>query len=50
VYRDAGIDNAYQVRLDAMSNPTQKAFRESASSKLVKFFLKNGFLKEAPVL
>ena len=50
VYRDAGIDNAYQVRLDAMSNPTQKAFREATSAKLIKFFLKNGFLKEAPEL
>ena len=48
VYRDAGIENAYQVRLDAMANPTQRAFREDASTKLIKFFLKHGFLREAP--
>jgi hypothetical protein len=50
VYRDAGLDNAYQLRLDAMSNPTQQAFRESTSAKLLKFFLKHGFLNKAPTL
>jgi len=50
VYRDAGLDNAYQLRLDAMSNPTQQAFRESTSAKLLKFFLKHGFLDKAPAL
>jgi hypothetical protein len=50
VYRDAGLDNAYQLRLDAMSNPTQRAFRESTSAKLLKFFLKHGFLNKAPTL
>lgn len=50
VYRDAGLENAYQLRLEAMSNPTQQAFRESTSAKLIKFFLKHGFLEEAPAL
>lgn len=48
VYRDAGLENAYQLRQEAIANPTQKAFRQEASQKLVKFFLKHGFLRETP--
>ncbi len=50
VYRDAGLAGGYQLRQEAIAHPKQRAFRAEASDKLVRFFLKHGFLKEAPAL
>ena len=50
VYKDAGLANAYEIRQMAMAHPVCREFRERASSKLVKYFLKHGFLDEAPAL
>ncbi len=50
VYRDAGLENSYELRQMALKDPICRRFREESSKKLVKFFVENGFLKDAPVL
>jgi hypothetical protein len=50
MYRDAGLRDAYELRQMAMSHPACAAHRARASSKLVKYFLKNGLLAEEPLL
>lgn len=50
MYRDAGLADPYQVRQMALNHPTCKEFRQRASERLVKFFLKHGFLAETPSL
>lgn len=50
VYKDTGIENAYRVRKEALENPTCRAWRTKASERLMKFFLSNGFLRQAPTL
>jgi len=50
MYRDAGLENGYEIRQMAMAHPVCREFRERASAKLVKYFLKHGFLDEAPAL
>ena len=50
VYKDAGIEDPYEVRRRAMDHPAQRALREKVSDKLVRFFLKLGLLLETPAL
>ncbi len=50
MYRDAGIENGYEVRKMALANSTCRAMRTEVSSKVVKFFVDNGFLAQAPNL
>jgi hypothetical protein len=50
VYKDAGLDNPYEIRQIALNHPTCREFRERVSTKLVKYFLQHGFLVEAPSL
>jgi hypothetical protein len=50
VYRDAGIENGYEVRQMALAHPVCREFRERVSQKLMKYFLQHGFLAEAPAL
>ena len=50
VYKDAGLENPYQVRQMALKSPVCREFRQRASARLVKFFLKHGFLSKEPVL
>lgn len=49
-YRDAGIDEPYEVQKIAMAAPAQKALRETISEGLTKFFLKIGLLAQKPDL
>ena len=49
-YRDAGIDEPYEVQQIAMASPAQKALRETISDPITKFFLKTGLLAEKPDL
>ncbi|MAG31873.1 MAG: hypothetical protein CL908_13375 [Deltaproteobacteria bacterium] len=50
VYRDAGIDDAYQIRKMAIAHPTCRQMRTDVSQKIVDFFVKQGLLDEAPAL
>jgi hypothetical protein len=50
MYKDAGLDNPYDVRKRAMAHPAQAQLRQKASQKLVNLFLKTGLLTEAPAL
>ncbi len=47
-YRDAGIDEPYEVQKIAMASPAQKELRQTVSQNIGKFFLKIGLLKEFP--
>ena len=49
-YRDAGIENPYEVQKIAMASPAQQALRETISEGITKFFLKIGLLAEKPDL
>ncbi len=50
MYRDAGLDSAYELRQLALSHPACAGFRSRASDKLVTYFLKTGLLAEQPLL
>jgi hypothetical protein len=50
VYKDAGIENAYEVRQRALHHPAQIAHRREVQSKLVRFFTKVGLLVEEPAV
>jgi hypothetical protein len=47
-YRDAGIDEPYEVQQLAMAAPAQRALREELSAPTVKFLMKTGLLAEPP--
>lgn len=48
MYKDAGLDNGYELRQLAFEN--SRDLREKASAKLVKLFLDTGILETAPEL
>lgn len=50
VYRDAGLADAYEVRLAALAHPACIAHRQRASAKVVDYFVRTGLLLEAPAL
>ena len=50
MYRDAGLEDAYNIRQAALVHPACAEYRQRASSKLVTFFIKHGLLAEAPAL
>ncbi len=50
MYRDAGLDNGYELRQLAMTHPACAAHRQRASAKLVGYFVETGLLAEEPSL
>ncbi len=50
MYKDAGLEDPYQVRKMALAHPLTAEHRARASKKLVNIFLRLGLLLEAPVL
>ncbi len=50
MYRDAGLDDSYEVRQMALSHPVCAAQRRLASAKVVSYFIKTGLLAEEPAL
>jgi len=50
VYKDAGIDDPYGARKEALEAKPCREHRERASAKLVDYFLDTGILDEAPAL
>lgn len=50
MYKDAGLENGYELRTMALDHAVCRAQREKASKKLVNYFLRNGMLAEQPVL
>lgn len=50
VYRDAGLADAYEIRLAALAHPACIAHRQRASAKVVDYFVRTGLLAEAPAL
>ncbi len=50
MYRDAGLDDGYELRQLAMTHPACAAQRQRASAKLVSYFIKTGLLAEEPAL
>lgn len=50
MYRDAGLDDGYELRQLALSNPAGVEHRRRASAKLVGYFIDCGLLAEEPVL
>ena len=50
MYKDAGLEDGYNLRQVALSHPACAEHRERASAKLVSYFVKNGMLAEAPAL
>jgi len=48
MYRDAGLEDAYELRQLALGHPACAAHRARASDKIVKYFIKHGLLNEAP--
>ncbi|MAT83807.1 MAG: hypothetical protein CMD39_05915 [Gammaproteobacteria bacterium] len=49
-YRDAGIENPYEVQQLALASESQKTLRRDISRGTVRFFLKIGLLDEEPEL
>lgn len=47
-YRDAGIENPYEVQKIAMAAPGQKALREKVTASVANFFLQTGLVAELP--
>lgn len=47
-YRDAGIEDPYEVQKIAMAAPAQKALREKVTSNVASFFLQTGLITELP--
>lgn len=50
MYKDAGLENGYEVRKMALAHPATAEHRRKASKKLVNIFLRLGLLDEAPAL
>ena len=50
MYRDAGLEDGYAVRMAALASPICRASRERASRKLLDVFLETGVLLEEPGL
>lgn len=50
MYRDAGLENDYQVRTTALAHPACTEHRKRVSSKLVNYFIKYGLLDQEPAL
>jgi hypothetical protein len=50
VYRDAGLDDAYELYQSALESPICKKHRQTISANCVKFFIDSGILLEAPSL
>jgi hypothetical protein len=50
MYKDAGLQDGYNLRQAALAHPTCTEHRQRASAKLVNYFIKYGMLSEAPVL
>lgn len=50
VYRDAGLDNAYDLYEAALDSPICKRHRENISANCIKFFIDNEILLVAPNL
>lgn len=50
VYKDAGLDDPYEIRQMALAHPVCQAHRQRVSAKVVKYFTEHGFLAEAPAL
>lgn len=47
-YQDAGLADGYELRQVALSHPACRERRTRASARLVRFFIQNGMLAEAP--
>jgi len=48
MYKDAGLDEPYQVRKMALAHPATAAHRDKASKKLLNIFVRLGLLEERP--
>ncbi len=48
VYRDAGIEDSYNVRKMALSHPACREMRQRVSQKVIDYFLETKLLPEAP--
>ena len=48
MYKDAGLENGYELRQMAMENGVE--LRQKASQKLIDLFVNTGILEEAPDL
>lgn len=49
-YKDAGIEEPYEVAKIAMASPYQRALREKISAGVVRFFMKIGLLDGVPAV
>lgn len=49
-YRDAGIQDPYEVQRMAMASPAQRELRRTVAKNVTQFFLKVGLLAEEPEL
>lgn len=47
-YRDAGIEDPYEVQKIALAAPEQKALREKVSASVANFFLRTGLIAALP--
>jgi len=50
VYRDAGLDDAYELYESALVSPVCKSHRDTISANCIQFFIDNRILLEAPDL
>jgi len=49
-YRDAGLDDAYELRRAALASPAGRAHRAEVSQGCLRFLLQGGILEESPPL
>jgi hypothetical protein len=50
MYRDAGLDDAYELRTRALESEAGRAHRRRVSARLVDFLIETGILVKAPAL
>jgi hypothetical protein len=50
MYKDAGLEDAFDIRQKALEHPVCRAHRQRATDKLIQYFMSIGVLDEVPVL
>lgn len=48
MYKDAGLENAYDIRQKALASPVCREHRQKVSKKLLNYFVRTGILAELP--